>query len=547
MNKNKLLLLGSSLGVLVLFATAAIQENFLRGWRRVQAAGRTDAGAIPVQLRQVVNQSLRTADRCTTCHVTMGPGEEAVTGGPLFKKHPPVTHDPAVYGCTVCHGGQGAATEKEDAHGEVHFWPEPMIPVKMSEAGCGTCHAAPGIPTRAELRATQAAFERLDCRACHRVDGRGGTIRPDGGGIEGPDLTGIAVKGWDAAWHDKHVAKAAQSASGPWKTSFAPVSADDQATVTRFLHTRYGASRLTEAKSTFFSYGCLGCHRVSGVGGDEGPDLTRAGQKDPGQVDFTHVPEGHGLNNWVAEHFRAPGAVVAGSKMPPASAPEADIEQLTLFVLSLRRRELPGTYMPKDRIEVARMGRREFAADGATIYGAFCSGCHGLDGLGRVTGDEVFPSIAHPEFQKLATDKFLTETIAKGRPGRRMPGWNKEGGLRPEEIAAVVAHLRTMAGVPARTQEDTWMAAAEPMTGDPLYAASCAGCHGHKGQGGKGPALANRALLDAASDGFLRDTITKGRPGSVMPAFGEPSTIHRTLTPSDVESIVAYLRSWQGR
>ncbi|MBM3728282.1 MAG: c-type cytochrome, partial [Acidobacteria bacterium] len=257
MRKNKLLLLGSSLGVLVLFATAAVQEHFLRGWRRVQAAGRTGDGAISVQLRQVVNQSLRTADRCTTCHVAMGPGEGEVTGAPLFKKHPRVTHDPAVYGCTICHGGQGAATDKEDAHGDVHFWPEPMIPVKLSEAGCGTCHAAPGIPARAELRAAQAVFERLDCHACHRLDGRGGTIRPDGGGMEGPDLTSIAVKGWDEAWHDKHAAQAERAASGPWKISFAPVQAEDRAMLTRFLRTRHGASRLIEAKAVFFSHGCL--------------------------------------------------------------------------------------------------------------------------------------------------------------------------------------------------------------------------------------------------------------------------------------------------
>ena len=91
------------------------------------------------------------------------------------------------------------------------------------------------------------------------------------------------------------------------------------------------------------------------------------------------------------------------------------------------------------------------------------------------------------------------------------------------------------------------MAAAEPDTGDRLYAASCAGCHGDKGQGNKGPALANRAFLELATDGYLRDTITKGRPGTAMPAFDTPSPVHRTLAPSDVESIVAYIRSWQGR
>jgi cytochrome c oxidase cbb3-type subunit 3 len=546
MNKNKTLLLVSSIGVFVMLAAAAIDENFLKSWRRIQGEGRNDTGAIPVQLRQVVNPGLRTADRCVTCHVTMGPGEEGVTGGALFKKHPPVVHDPAQYGCTVCHAGQGLATEKADAHGDVHFWPEPMIPANMAEAGCGTCHAAPGIPARAQFHEAQAAFERIDCRACHRVDGRGGTIRPDGGGMEGPDLSGAGVRGWDTGWHEKHVARAARETSAAWK-NFTAVSAEDQALVARYLGTRFGTPRLVEAKATFFSYGCLGCHRVSGVGGDEGPDLTRAGQKDPGQVDFTHVPERHGIGNWIAEHFRAPGAVVAGSKMPPVSASEHDIRQLTMFVLSLRRRELPATFLPKDSVEVARFGKREFASDGATIFGAFCAGCHGFDGLGRTTGDEVFPSIAHPEFQKLVTDRFLTETIARGRPGRRMPGWEKDGGLRPEEIAAVVAHLRSMAGVPARTEEDSWKSAGDAKAGASLFAASCSGCHGDKGQGGKGPALANGPFLKVASDGYLRDTIAKGRPESVMPAFSEPSPVHRTLAPADIESLVAFIRSWQGR
>ena len=547
MRKNKLLLLASSIGVFVVLAAAAIDENFLKQWRRIQGSARNQEGTIPVQLRQVVNPALRTADRCVSCHVTMGPGEEDVTGGPLFKTHPPVVHDPTQYGCTVCHGGQGSATEKADAHGDVHFWPEPMIPVRMTEAGCGTCHVSPAAPSRRELRQAQAVFERLDCRACHRVDGRGGTIRPDGGGMEGPDLTRVGVAGYDADWHAKHLAKAAKAVAGPWKTSFAAVTPDDAAAVARYLATRNGAPKLAEAKAAFLSYGCLGCHRVSGVGGDEGPDLTRAGQKDPGQADFTRVPEEHGLGNWIAEHFRSPVAVVTGSKMPAVAAPEADIQQLTMFVLSLRRRDLPGVFLPKDRLEVTRLGKREFAADGATIFGAFCAGCHGVDGLGRKAGEETFPAIANPEFQALVSDRFLTETIAKGRPGRRMPGWNKEGGLRPGEITAVVGHLRTLAGVASKTEEDRWMAAAEPDTGDRLYAASCAGCHGDKGQGNKGPALANRAFLELATDGYLRDTITKGRPGTAMPAFDTPSPVHRTLAPSDVESIVAYIRSWQGR
>lgn len=545
MNKNKLLLLISSLGVFGLLAAAAIGENFLKDWRKVQGEAQNADGPIPVHLRQVVNPGLRTADRCVSCHVTMAPGEQEVTGGPLMKKHPPVVHDPTLYGCTICHGGQGAATEREDAHGTVHFWPEPMLPAGMSQAGCGSCHATPGIPSRDQLAAAQAAFERLDCRACHRVDGKGGTIRPDGGGMEGPDLSRAGISGFDANWPDKHVAKAEAAQNGPWKTSFSPVSADEVAAVNQYLATRTGAPKLVEAKATFFSYGCLGCHQVSGVGGDDGPDLTRAGQKDPGQVDLSHTPEKQGIANWVAEHFRAPGALVAGSKMPAVAAPERDIQQLTMFVMSLRRRALPDAYLPKDRVEVSRFGKREFATDGATLYGAFCAGCHGSDGHGRTTGEETFPAIANAEFQAIATDKYLIETIQKGRPGRRMPGWKKDGGLRSEEVAAIAAHLRTLSGASPRGEEDPWKARAANENGQAIYAGSCAGCHGAKGEGKRGPSLANRVFQEFASDAFLRDTIAKGRSGTIMPPFSQSSTAHRTLSDSDIEATVVYVRSLQ--
>lgn len=71
MSKNKYLLLISSLAVLLLLAAAAVQENFLREWRQIQKQGRTEEGAIPVQLRQIVNPTLKTSDRCVSCHVTI--------------------------------------------------------------------------------------------------------------------------------------------------------------------------------------------------------------------------------------------------------------------------------------------------------------------------------------------------------------------------------------------------------------------------------------------------------------------------------------------
>ena len=551
MKKNKYLLLISSAASLILLLGAAVDENFLRDWRRIQAQGHGDEGPIPVQLRQVVNRNLGVADRCVTCHVTMGPGEQSVRGHAAMVPHKPVVHDPAEHGCTVCHGGQGQATEKADAHGNVHFWPEPMLPKAMSQAGCGSCHTALEVPTKDSYHKAVSTFERLDCYACHRADGKGGTLRPDKGGMEGPDLSRVGITGYDAAWHDKHVAKLESGAPGPWKSAFQPVGEADQAALKTFLHTRVAAPNLISAKSVFHSAGCLGCHKVSGVGGDDGPELTRVGFKDPGQVAFTHVPGDGTMSNWMAEHFRSPASVVVGSQMPPAALSEDDIQQLTMYTLSLRRRELRDQYLPKDRIQAAKFGAREFTTDGATIYGAFCAGCHGADGQGRrLAGLVSFPSIANPDFLAIAPEKLVEQTVQHGRPGRRMPGWLKPDGLRPAEVQAVIAHLRVLAGG-VEPEPDPHIASqrwirADAAHGKRIFESTCAGCHGAQGKGGEGPALNNKVLQDFATDTYLVETIRRGRRGTAMAAFAEPSPVRPALDASDIEAVVAYLRTLQG-
>jgi mono/diheme cytochrome c family protein len=81
--------------------------------------------------------------------------------------------------------------------------------------------------------------------------------------------------------------------------------------------------------------------------------------------------------------------------------------------------------------------------------------------------------------------------------------------------------------------------------GGHLYAAYCAGCHGPAGQGAEGPALNNKVLLSIATDTYLFETISRGRRGSSMDGFAKPSTVHPALTPAEIESLVAFIRSWE--
>jgi cbb3-type cytochrome c oxidase subunit III len=550
MNKNKHLLLWSSLGTLVLLAGAAVQENIFREWRQTQKAMASESGPLDVHLRQVVVPKMQVADRCVSCHVGMAAGEQGFSGSPLAAAHKAVGHDPAEFGCTVCHAGQGRATDKADAHGDVPFWPEPMIPTRYAYAGCGTCHTYIGIPTESQLVVGQSLIDRYDCLACHRLDGRGGTLRSgEAGGMEGPDLSRVGLTGYDHQWYEKHLKKREESSAGPWKISFGKIETPERAALDAYLSTRTGAAKLVEAKALFHTLGCQGCHKINGVGGDEGPDLSRVGQKDPGQLNFAHVAGEESLANWLSAHTREPAKIVPGSKMQVFGLTDEQIDLLTYYMLSLRRGNVSESLWPKDRLRVERFKEREFATDGATLYATFCAGCHGPKGEGRRFPESYpFPAIANPDFLAVATDQFITDTIQTGRPGRRMPAWGaNEGGLRAEEIAQIVGHLRKISGVaePTRPAKKRRWVKADAKTGERLYATNCAGCHGARGEGIEAPALSNKSFLAAADDTYLVETIGRGRHDTAMQSFRAASTVHPALSRAEIESLVAYLRSWE--
>ena len=551
---SKWLLLVSSVATLLLLAVAAYRENVSKEWRRIQRDYRAQlppqqAEAFEIQLRQVYAPALHATDRCISCHVGMAPGENGIKGQPLFAPHPDVGHDPLQYGCVVCHGGQGRATEKADAHGTAPHWPEPMLPKAYAYAGCGSCHTHLAVPNLTQVVRGGALIERYDCLACHALDKRGGTLRPGGAeGVLGPDLSRIGGAGVHDDWYGRHLAKHQTAENGAWRTSFGDIPESDRDALTAFLQSRVGAPGLVEAKALFHSLGCRGCHKIGGVGGDDGPDLSREGEKDPARLDYTHVPGAHTFANWLGEHFRDPAQIVPNSAMPVLGLTEQQIQALVPYLLSLRRSDYPEAYWPKDRIRAERFGEREFATDGATLFGTFCAACHGPHGEGmRYPGMSAFPAIGNPDFLAVASDRFLHATVQHGRPGRRMPAWGeKDGGLRPAEVDAVVAYVRVFGGVPspAETEPRRWVQG-NVADGKRLFADNCATCHGANGEGKEGPQLHNQGLLQAATDRYLIETVKRGRRGTAMPTFAASATTHRLLSDEEIEAIVSFVRSWE--
>ncbi len=164
--------------------------------------GADRAATVPSGLQQVWVPGLQRADRCTTCHVaTTWNGFE--TAEEPWRTHPPeilASHPPERFGCTACHGGQGWAIDTDEAHGELAHWEEPLLSSWLGEAysmgdrksqllqmNCNACHRYDKSTPGADLiNRAKAIVEDKGCRACHVINGRGGTI--------GPDLTSVGEK-----------------------------------------------------------------------------------------------------------------------------------------------------------------------------------------------------------------------------------------------------------------------------------------------------------------------------------------------------------------
>jgi hypothetical protein len=101
------------------------------------------------KIQQNVLDSLNRIDRCISCHIGIEDKRLHDLEAP-YKSHSGkhlVWHPVEKFGCTVCHGGQGLATNFTDvAHGDIKHWDKPIPPKALLQTSCGKCHLDMEVP-----------------------------------------------------------------------------------------------------------------------------------------------------------------------------------------------------------------------------------------------------------------------------------------------------------------------------------------------------------------------------------------------------------------
>jgi mono/diheme cytochrome c family protein len=469
---------------LIFLAVLAISpfKDYRREWKQYKrsylrfAQSRPDTKRLTADYSPSIDQiwlpGMSVVDRCTTCHQGITQASLADRSVPQpFRAHPPIPHNVREWGCTICHRGQGPATEVAEAHESTLAWEQPVLPTHFIQASCGTCHHS-DLPQTPQLTRGRQVLAELNCQGCHKLQG---IARPD---MLGPDLSSVGTKvtrEWIYKWlkeprtvvdKDGNVTlNGYETEEEPRMPKFRLTEAELRA-LSGYLSVQkakplvlYKISPtvvaawsknpelISQGELRFRQMFCSTCHSLAVtragetklIGGDIGPELTKVGSK---------------VNpDWLINWLRDPEAYLPHTRMPRYGWSDEDLFKVTQYITtklvdSDLLTSVPKLDPPTD--QEIQLGRRLFAERG-------CASCHVIEGLnpqkdfgpdlsalGEKNASELEFGAAKIPHNLVSYIRAKLQDPLSVNPAARMPQYNWE----PVDLDAVTTALLSMKGTP---------------------------------------------------------------------------------------------------
>jgi mono/diheme cytochrome c family protein len=341
---------------------------------------------------------------------------------PVFRTHPHrfelliKTHNPENFGCTACHGGQGAQTKgvlhRAFRHGEDdHYWNDPLTDeVKVMgrkykgafmQAKCDKCHAQQLTLSHAPLLSKgKKLFTDVGCWGCHPMEGYNDLAK------RGPTLTNIASKttrGWLQTW----IAYPKGWRPGTRMPNFWPGAVDansvphpeaqkpeeviaqhrklrDQevSAIVAYLWANSVKAPLlaqsapkgdaSKGKESFESVGCRACHVTER---DSTARRSEASEERDYAPNLWNIAD-KARPEWIYSWVKNPKAMWPETKMPDLRLSDAEAANVTAYLLTLKSDQTH----PDPKYGGGE--QRKLAAEGKELIGKYgCFGCHDIRGF----------------------------------------------------------------------------------------------------------------------------------------------------------------------
>lgn len=164
---------------------------------------------------------------------------------------------------------------------------------------------------------------------------------------------------------------------------------------------------------------------------------------------------------------------------------------------------------------------------GADVFSSNCASCHGKQGEGNVGIPNLAGAAGHVQQLGVppeAAGAMIVKLLRDGIPGN-MPAFPPNI-LSDEDIVNLGAYLMTV----------------PPTTGENLYRANCALCHGTAGEGKIGPKLAG-AAEKFAQMGLTKDQLKAGFPDLVRKGIPGKMPFNPALTDEEISRLFEFLWS----